>query len=59
MLFLTRLEACDYLKISLDTLERMIKRGDLPAYKVGPRQIRLKNTDIDKYIESHKYLASK
>ena len=52
MNLMTRLEACEYLKISLDTLERMLKRGDIPAYRLGPKQIRIKREDLNAYLEA-------
>jgi len=40
-------EAAELLKVSKSTLWRWIDRGDLPAYRVGRRRIRLKRTDIE------------
>ena len=45
---LTRKESQDYLKISLSTLERLIKSGTLPAVKIG-RQVRIKRSDLERY----------
>lgn len=44
-------EASDRLGVTLRTLYRLIDEGRLPAYKIG-RVIRLKDEDIDTYIES-------
>ena len=47
-------EAADLLGISVRTLEKMIARGALPAYRVGPKSVRLRREDIDDYLESHR-----
>jgi len=47
-------EAADLLGISVRTLEKMIARGSLPAYRVGPKSVRLRREDIDDYLESHR-----
>ncbi len=47
-------EAADLLGISVRTLEKMIARGSLPAYRVGPKSVRLRREDIDVYLESHR-----
>lgn len=47
-------EAADLLGISVRTLEKMIARGSLPAYRVGPKSVRLRREDIDAYLESHR-----
>ena len=35
-MYLTKQQAADELQISVRTLEGLIKRGQLPAYKIGP-----------------------
>ena len=47
-------EAADLLGISVRTLEKMIARGALPAYRVGPKMVRLRREDIDDYLEAHR-----
>lgn len=47
-------EAADILGVSVRTLEKMIARGALPAYKIGPKMVRLRREDIDEYLESHR-----
>ena len=47
-------EAADLLGISVRTLEKMIARGSLPAYRVGPKSVRLRREDIDEYLEAHR-----
>lgn len=47
-------EAAEILGISVRTLEKMIARGALPAYRIGPKTVRLRREDIDAYLESHR-----
>ena len=53
MAYLTRQEAADMLQISTNTLDRMVKRGVIPAYKIGPKIIRFEDKDITEYVHSH------
>ncbi len=48
---LTRIKAADYLDVSTNTLDRIIRDGSLPFYRIRG-QIRIDKTDIDTYIES-------
>ena len=50
---LTPLEVAELLKITKNTVYELIKRGELPAYKVG-RKLRIDKEDIDNYIKSQK-----
>ena len=50
---LTPLEVAELLKITKNTDYELIKRGELPAYKVG-RKLRIDKEDIDNYIKSQK-----
>ena len=47
MSYITRQQAAERLGISLRTLDGLIQRGGLPAYKVGSRLVRIKDTDLD------------
>ena len=47
--FLTTEEVLDYLQINVRTIYRMVKRGDIPAVRVG-RQWRFKKRDIDAFL---------
>ncbi len=49
--WLSTKEAAGRLGVTLRSLYRFIDEGDLPAYKFG-RVIRLKEADVDGYIES-------
>lgn len=40
-------EAAEYLGITDRTLRRMIAAGDLPAYRLGPRLLRIDVGDLD------------
>lgn len=50
MSYITRQQAAERLGISLRTLDGLIQRGGLPAYKVGSRLVRIKDTDLDAYL---------
>jgi excisionase family DNA binding protein len=39
--------AADYVGFSERTLRRYIAEGLVPAYRIGPRQLRLKRCDLD------------
>ena len=44
---MTVADAAAYLKLSKATIRRWIDRGELPAYRVGPRRVRLKRSDVE------------
>ncbi len=48
---LTRKEASRYLIVSTPTLDRMVRRKELPTIRFG-RNVRFKKTDLDAFIES-------
>ena len=50
---LTPLEVAELLKITKNTVYELIKRGELPAYKVG-RKLRIDKEDID-YINHYNF----
>ena len=51
---LTRNEVCDLLRCSMPTLDRMIKRGDLPVVRVG-RRVLLRESTVNEWIRSHEH----
>ena len=51
--FLTTEEVLDYLQVNLRTVYRLIKRGRIPAIRVG-RQWRFRKRDIDAWLEGNK-----
>ena len=50
---LTPAEVADLLKITKNTVYEMIKRGEIPSYKIG-KKIRIDTKDVKEYIESQK-----
>ena len=46
---LTRTEAAQFLSVSSSTVYRLLRRGELPAYRVG-HQIRLTQVDLENYL---------
>ena len=53
MKFYTLHEVALVMKVSESTVRRLIQRGSLIAYKVGPRgQLRIREEDLEKYIEA-------
>ena len=50
--FLTPQEVSNILRVSVYTVRRWIKEGDLPAYKVG-RGWRISESDIDDWLNQH------
>lgn len=49
--YLTLTEASEYLGQSVKTLRRRIAAGILPAYRFGPRMIRVRLRDLDATAE--------
>ena len=48
--FLTLSEAANLLQVSTRTLQRMIRNGELPAFKVGG-QWRVRETQLRQWVE--------
>jgi excisionase family DNA binding protein len=58
MKLLTIPEVADAMKVSEKTVRRLIKRGDLPAFKVGDRgQLRVEEAELERYVESQRVRA--
>jgi len=51
ILLLTLSEAATLLQVSTRTLQRMIRNGELPAFKVGG-QWRLRETQLRQWVEN-------
>jgi excisionase family DNA binding protein len=51
---LTRNEVCERLRCSMPTLDRMIKRGDLPVVRVG-RRVLLRESTVNEWIRAHEH----
>ena len=43
-------ELAEYLKVSVDTIHRAIRSGDLPAIRVGPRLLRIRTEDARQFV---------
>ena len=53
-MYLSATEVCDRLRVSRDTLTKLIKSGDLKASKIGPHHnshYRIKESDVDAYLD--------
>jgi excisionase family DNA binding protein len=50
--YLTRQDACAYLGVSKDTLDRLTRRDHLPIVRVGKRVVISKRV-LDEWIERH------
>ncbi|WP_404862921.1 helix-turn-helix domain-containing protein [Georhizobium sp. MAB10] len=56
-LFYTIDETAEALRVSDRTIQRMIKHGKLPAYKVGSH-VRVRRADLDDYLREHRFGGS-
>jgi len=54
---LTALEVAELLKITKNTVYELVKRGELPGYKVG-KKLRIDRKDVENYINSQKSIKS-
>lgn len=50
---LTAIEVAELLKITKNTVYELVKRGELPGYKVG-KKLRIDKADVENYINSQK-----
>lgn len=48
--WLTQDEAAEHLNVTTRTIRRMIAAGDLPAYRLGQRMLRIDATDVDNLL---------
>ena len=55
--FLTPQEVSHLLRVSVYTVRRWIKQGDLPAYKVG-RKWRIKEEAIEEWLNQQESVAA-
>lgn len=49
--WLSQDEAAEYLGITTRTLRRMVARGDLPGYRMGPRLTRFDRAELDALMQ--------
>jgi len=54
---LTALEVAELLKITKNTVYELVKRGELPGYKVG-KKLRIDKADVESYINNQKVTKS-
>ena len=50
---LNAMEVAELLNITKNTVYELVKRGELPGYKVG-KKLRIDKADVNQYIESQK-----
>ena len=55
---ITRAEAAELLTVSEDTIDRLVKAGQLPAYRITPKITRFDRADVEEYLQS-KYVKAK
>ncbi|MHB8658965.1 MAG: helix-turn-helix domain-containing protein [Solirubrobacteraceae bacterium] len=51
--YLTVLDIAELLKVNQQTVRNWIDRGELPAVRAGARRIRIRQTDLDAFIEKN------
>lgn len=39
--------AAEYLSVDVQTVRRLVKRGELPAYRLGSKTVRVRLSDVD------------
>ena len=49
---ITITQAAKQLAVSHATIRRVIREGRLPAYRVGRQSLRVKQTDLESYLQS-------
>ena len=54
--FLTPQEVSDLLRVSVYTVRRWIKEGNLPAYKIG-RGWRIGRADLDRWLDQQRIVT--
>lgn len=57
MAYLTKTQAAERLQISVRTLEGLIKRGQLPAYRIGPQSVRIDAEELEDYVRARRIAA--
>lgn len=55
--FLTTAEVLGYLRINPRTIYRLIRRGELPAVRVG-HQWRFRRSDLEAWLDAHQQAGS-
>ena len=52
MALISRQEAAERLAISLRTVDGLIRRGQLRAYRIGPKLVRIDEKDLQAFLAS-------
>ena len=52
MAFITKQEASARLAIGVRTLEGIIARGQLKAYRIGPKMVRIDEDELEEYVRA-------
>ena len=52
--YLSRKEVCKILKISLPTLDRMVKESQVKSYRLG-RKVRFRSDEVEQSVRERKY----
>ena len=47
MAWISRQQAAERLSVSVKTIDGLVKRGQLPAYRIGPKIVRIDEHDIE------------
>jgi excisionase family DNA binding protein len=53
MTLLTRREVAEALGVSVQTVARLIRRGELETVRVGERFIRIPAESLERYLQAH------
>lgn len=51
---LIRSEAAAYLRVSIRTLDELVRTGKIPFSRVGKRSVRFQKSDLDGYLGERK-----
>jgi predicted DNA-binding transcriptional regulator AlpA len=54
---LTKNQAAAQLSVSIQTLDKMFKRGDLPRIQITVRRVGVLQSDINQHLEKHRATA--
>ena len=49
MAWITRQQAAEQLSVSVKTIDGLVKRGQLPAYRIGPKIVRIDERDLEAF----------
>lgn len=56
MALITKQEASARLAIGMRSLEGIIRRGQLPVYRIGPRSVRIDEQDLEDFLAARRCL---